>query len=93
MCNEVRVRGLPVDVKILIFLLRLGNMNGLDVLDTSEILLSVLNEKLAGKKINDIALAGQKAVSVGLAELAIKLQIKLVSILLVVLEECFIMKQ
>ena len=46
-------------------------MNGLDVLDTSEILLSVLNEKLSGKKINDIALAGQKAVSVGLAELAI----------------------
>jgi hydrogenase maturation protein HypF len=45
--------------------------NGLDVLDTSKILFSVLDEKLSGEKINDIALAGQKAVSVGLAELAI----------------------
>ncbi len=50
---------------------KIKKMNGLDVLDTSKILLSVLNEKLSGKKINDIALAGQKAVSVGLAELAI----------------------
>jgi hydrogenase maturation protein HypF len=51
---------------------KIKKQNGLDVLDTSKILLSVLNEKLAGERVNDIALAGQKAVSVGLAELAVK---------------------
>ncbi len=46
-----------------------GKMN---VLDTSKILLSVLEKKFAGENVNNIALAAQKAVSVGLAELAIK---------------------
>lgn len=46
--------------------------NGMDVLDTSKILLQALERKLAGEKINNVALAAQKAVSVGLAELAIK---------------------
>jgi hydrogenase maturation protein HypF len=44
----------------------------MNVLDTSKILLSVLKKKLAGEKVNNIALAAQKAVSIGLAELAIK---------------------
>ncbi len=51
--------------------IKIKKMNGLDILDTSKILSSVLNEKLSGERINDIALAGQKAVSAGLAELAI----------------------
>jgi hydrogenase maturation protein HypF len=51
---------------------KIKKKNDLYVLDTSKILSSVLNEKLSGERINDIALAGQKAVSVGLAELAIK---------------------
>lgn len=46
--------------------------NGMDILDTSQILLSALEEKLSGEKTNNIALAAQKAVSIGLAELAIK---------------------
>jgi hydrogenase maturation protein HypF len=54
------------------FPVKIRNLDGRDVLDTSKILLSVLNEKLAGEKLNNIALTAQKAVSVGLAELAIK---------------------
>lgn len=52
--------------------LKFGKLNGIDVLDTSAIVLSVLDKLLGGEKINDIALAAQKAVSLGLADLAIK---------------------
>lgn len=51
---------------------KIKNFDGMDVLDTSDILFHVLNSKLAGENINNLALAAQKAVSVGLAELAIK---------------------
>lgn len=52
--------------------IKIGKFEGRDVLDTSSIILSVLDKLRAGEKINDIALAAQKAVSTGLAELAIK---------------------
>ena len=54
---------IPVEIK---------KENGMEVLDTSTNLISALNKKSEGEKINNIALAAQKAVSVGLAELAIK---------------------
>lgn len=46
--------------------------DGRDVLDTSAIILCALNKLSAGENISNIALAAQKAVSIGLAELAIK---------------------
>ncbi len=52
--------------------IKIGKFEGRDVLNTSSIILYVLDKLKAGKKINDIALAAQKAVSTGLAELAIK---------------------
>jgi len=52
--------------------IKISKFHGRDVLDTSSILLSVLDKLKNGKKVNDIALAAQKAVSTGLAELAIK---------------------
>lgn len=52
--------------------LKIKKQGKMDVLDTSKILISVLEKKLAGENVNNIALAAQKAVSIGLAELAIK---------------------
>ncbi len=52
--------------------IKISKFHGRDVLDTSSILLSVLDKLKNGKKVNDIALAAQQAVSTGLAELAIK---------------------
>ena len=52
--------------------LKFKKLEGKDVLDTSTILISVLDKLQAGEKISNIALAAQKAVSIGLAELAIK---------------------
>lgn len=52
--------------------IKIVKKDGKDVLDTSKILFSALNKKLDGEKISNIALASQKAISVGLAELAIK---------------------
>jgi hydrogenase maturation protein HypF len=46
--------------------------NGMDVLDTSKILLSVLEKKLEGYPIKDLACSAQRVVSQGLAEMAIK---------------------
>jgi hydrogenase maturation protein HypF len=45
---------------------------GMDVLDTSSILLSARDHLLQSENVSDVALAGQKAVSKGLAQLAIK---------------------
>lgn len=43
-----------------------------DVLDTSHLLLSVLERKLQGEPVKDLAYSAQRAVSQGLAELAKK---------------------
>lgn len=51
---------------------KINKENGMDVLDTSQILISTVERKLEGENIHNIALSAQKAVSVGLAELAIK---------------------
>lgn len=51
---------------------KIKNYRGMDVLDTSSILISVLENKEAGKSINDIACSSQYAVASGLAELGIK---------------------
>jgi hydrogenase maturation protein HypF len=53
---------IPVEIK------KYGDM---DVLDTSKILLSVLENKENGKSINDIACSAQRAVAEGLAKLGI----------------------
>lgn len=45
--------------------------DGRDVLDTSQILSSVLEKKLDGEPVKDLACSAQRAVSEGLAELAI----------------------
>jgi hydrogenase maturation protein HypF len=45
--------------------------NGMDVLDTPQILSSVLEKKLEGEPVKDLACSAQRAVSQGLAELAI----------------------
>jgi len=52
--------------------IKISKFDGRDVLDTSSILLSVLDKLRAGEMVSDIALAVQKAVSTGLAELAIR---------------------
>jgi hydrogenase maturation protein HypF len=54
---------IPVEIK---------NMDGTDILDTSKMLMSVLEAKKAGKSIQDIACSAQNAVAVGLAQLGIK---------------------
>ncbi len=54
---------IPVEIK---------KYEDMDILDTSKILLSVLENKEKGKSISDIACSAQKAVATGLAELAIK---------------------
>jgi len=46
--------------------------NGKDILDTSKILISVLDAKKAGERIQDIACSAQRAVAEGLAKLGIK---------------------
>ena len=52
--------------------LKFKKLDSMDVLDTSALIISVLNKLQAKEKISDIALSAQKAVSIGLAELAIK---------------------
>ena len=54
---------IPVEVK---------NHEGMDILNTSKILLSVLENKDEGSSINDIACSAQRAVAEGLAKLGIK---------------------
>jgi hydrogenase maturation protein HypF len=54
------------------FPVKIKKIGGMDVLDTSSILLSVLDKLKSGDKINDIAMAAQKAVSTGLSKLAIR---------------------
>jgi len=51
---------------------KIKNYRGMDVVDTSSILISVLENKEAGKSINDIACSAQYAVASGLAELGVK---------------------
>lgn len=45
---------------------------GVDILDTSKILISVLEAKKSGERVQDIACSAQKAVAEGLAKLGIK---------------------
>lgn len=54
---------IPVEIK---------KQNGMDILDTSKILISVLDEKKSGARVQDIACAAQRAVAEGLAKLGIK---------------------
>ncbi|AEG19251.1 Acylphosphatase [Methanobacterium paludis] len=54
---------IPVEIK---------KHHGMDVLDTTQIMRSLLDMKGSGERVQDIARAAQKAVSQGLAELAIK---------------------
>jgi hydrogenase maturation protein HypF len=51
--------------------LKIQKMSGMHVLDTSTLLMSVLEHKLDGKDIPEIAFSAQRAVARGLAELAI----------------------
>ncbi len=51
---------------------KIRNYMGMDVVDTSSILISVLENKETGKSINDIACSAQSAVASGLAQLGIK---------------------
>ncbi len=52
--------------------IKIIQQDGMDVLDTSQILSSVLEKKLEGEKIEDLACSAQRAVSEGLAKLAIR---------------------
>jgi len=52
--------------------LKIFKINGRDILDTSQILLSVLEKKIEDESIHNLAFSAQKAVSQGLAELAIR---------------------
>jgi hydrogenase maturation protein HypF len=49
----------------------IDNKNGMDFLNTSKILISVLEMKQNGEKIGNIASAAQRSVALGLAEMAI----------------------
>ncbi|MCE5215074.1 MAG: carbamoyltransferase HypF [Methanobacterium sp.] len=51
---------------------KIKKFDGRDVLNTSSIILSVLDKIEAGEDVRDIARAGQKVVSLGLADLAVK---------------------
>lgn len=51
---------------------KITKKDGRDVLDTSQILLSVLDKKLAGESLKNLACSAQNTVSRGLAELAIR---------------------
>jgi hydrogenase maturation protein HypF len=51
--------------------IKIVRKDGRDVLDTSQILLSVLEKKLEGEPVKHLACSAQRAVSEGLAELAI----------------------
>ncbi|BDZ69923.1 carbamoyltransferase HypF [Methanobacterium petrolearium] len=66
--------------------------NGINVLDTSQILSSVLEKKLEGNPVKDLACSAQRAVSQGLAELAILAAEKKMLIQSVGLEGFFTMK-
>lgn len=52
--------------------LKIKKRRGLDILDTSPILMSVLEHKSEGESISDIACSAQRVVAKGLAELAIR---------------------
>jgi hydrogenase maturation protein HypF len=52
--------------------LKISKKHGLDVLDTSRILLSVLEKQMEGFPLKDLACSAQQAISKGLAELAIR---------------------
>lgn len=54
---------IPVEIK---------NIEGADTLNTSKILISVLEAKKSGQRVQDIACSAQRAVAEGLAKLAIK---------------------
>jgi len=54
---------IPVEIK---------NDGSVDILDTSKIIISVLEAKKSGKRVQDIACSAQRAVSEGLAKLGIK---------------------
>lgn len=51
---------------------KIKKQDGMDILDTSKILMSVLEEKKSGARVQDIACSAQRAVSEGLAKLGIK---------------------
>ena len=53
------------------FLMKLGIIDGKEFLNTSNILISTLELKEKGEKIQDIARAAQNAIAFGLAEMAI----------------------
>ncbi|WJI09622.1 carbamoyltransferase HypF [Methanobacterium sp. CWC-01] len=52
--------------------LKIKKSSGMNILDTSSILMSVLEHKLEGEKTPDIACSAQRAVASGLAKVAIK---------------------
>jgi len=52
--------------------LKISHKDGMNVLDTSQLILSVLEEKKEGMSLEDLACSAQKAISRGLAELAIQ---------------------
>jgi hydrogenase maturation protein HypF len=51
--------------------IKIKKSSGMNILDTSSILMSVLEHKLEGEEIPDIAFSAQRAVARGLAELAV----------------------
>lgn len=61
--NGKDIIDIPVEIK---------KENGMDILDTSKILMSVLEAKKSGKHVQDIASSAQRAVAEGLAKLGIK---------------------
>jgi hydrogenase maturation protein HypF len=54
---------IPIEIK---------KQNGMNILDTSKILMSVLEAKKSGQRVQDIACSAQRAVAEGLAKLGIK---------------------
>lgn len=54
---------IPVEIK---------KQNGMDIMDTSQLLISVLEAKKSGARVQDIACSAQRAVAEGLAKLGIK---------------------
>lgn len=54
---------IPVEIK---------KQNGMDILDTSQLLISVLEAKKSGARVQDIACSSQRAVAEGLAKLGTK---------------------
>ena len=73
--------------------MKLEHNNGKEFLNTSNILISALELKEKGEKIQDIARAAQNAIAFGLAEMAINAAENVGVKLLAVPEEYSIMKQ